>query len=128
MTDGARDARPLSRSSCNVRYYYIDFGLSTLFKEGDPPLVLGRTGRDKEIPELSNEIPYDAYRADVFALGNLYYKEFLSVRSFPTPYEPPSSDTSTEVPWARSYPAACQHDEVEGPGTATYRRCGVPYL
>ncbi|EJF56261.1 hypothetical protein DICSQDRAFT_183909 [Dichomitus squalens LYAD-421 SS1] len=76
--DGIVDARPLSRSECNVRYYYIDFGLSTLFEEGKPPLVLGRTGRDKEIPELSNEVPYDAYRADVFALGNLYYKEFIS--------------------------------------------------
>ena len=79
--DGITDARPLSRSNCQVRYYYIDFGLSALFEEGESPLVLGRTGRDKEIPELSNEVPYDAYRADIFALGNLYYKEFISVRA-----------------------------------------------
>ena len=79
LLDGANDARPLPRSSGSVRYYYVDFGLSNLFEEGEPPLVLGRTGRDKEIPELSNEVPYDAYRADVFALGNLYYKEFISV-------------------------------------------------
>ena len=79
--DGIMDARPLSRSNCQVRYYYIDFGLSTLFAEGESPLVLGRTGRDKEIPELSNEVPYNAYSADVFALGNLYYKEFISVRA-----------------------------------------------
>ncbi|PIL24563.1 hypothetical protein GSI_12447 [Ganoderma sinense ZZ0214-1] len=78
LPDGANDARPFPRSSANVRYYYIDFGLSRLFEEGESPLVLGRTGRDKEIPELSNEVPYDAYRADVFALGNLYYKEFIS--------------------------------------------------
>ncbi|TBU39410.1 kinase-like domain-containing protein [Dichomitus squalens] len=78
LPDGANDARPLSRSNCSVQYYYVDFGLSTLFEEGEDPLVLGRTGRDKEIPELSNEVPYDAYRADVFALGNLYYKEFIS--------------------------------------------------
>ena len=90
LPDGANEARPLPRSSSNVRYYFIDFGLSRLFQEGESTLVLGCTGRDKEIPELSNEVPYDAYRADVFALGNLYYKEFLSVR-------PPSPLISSRI-------------------------------
>ncbi|KAI0691780.1 kinase-like domain-containing protein [Cerioporus squamosus] len=76
--DGAHEVRPLPRSNCDVRYYFIDFGLSSQFREGESPMVLGRAGRDKEIPELSSEVPYDAYRADVFALGNLYYKEFVS--------------------------------------------------
>lgn len=81
LPDGVLDAHPLARSGSGVRYLFIDFGLSQLFEEGEPTVVLGCTGRDKEIPELSNEVPYDAYRADVFALGNLYYKEFLSVGS-----------------------------------------------
>ena len=85
--DAIHELRPLSRTSCPVRYYFIDFGLSRMFKEGESPLVLGRTGRDKEIPELSSEVPYDAFRADVFALGNLYYKELVSV-----------SDRSRHVP------------------------------
>ncbi|RPD57198.1 hypothetical protein L226DRAFT_113083 [Lentinus tigrinus ALCF2SS1-7] len=76
--DAVHEIRPLSRSSCGVRYYFIDFGLSTRFKEGESSLVLGRAGRDKQIPELSSDVPYDAYQADVFALGNLYYKEFVS--------------------------------------------------
>nr|VWP01567.1 Efflux pump FUB11 (Fusaric acid biosynthesis protein 11) [Ganoderma boninense] len=76
--DGVLDAYPLARTNSQVRYFFIDFGLSELFEEGAPTLVIGCTGRDKQIPELSNEVPYDAYRADVFALGNLYYKEFLS--------------------------------------------------
>ena len=79
-SDGIYELKPLPRSSCSVRYYFIDFGLSKQFREGEEPMVLGRAGRDKEIPELSSEVPYDAYRADVFALGNLYYKEFVSVR------------------------------------------------
>ena len=79
LPDGIFEANPLPRSSCNIRYYYIDFGLSRHFKKGEEPLVLGCTGRDKQIPELSDEVPYDAYRADIFALGNLYYKEFISV-------------------------------------------------
>lgn len=79
--DAIHELRPLSRTSCSVRYYFIDFGLSRKFEEGESTLVLGRTGRDKEIPELSSEVPYDAFRADVFALGNLYYKELVSVSS-----------------------------------------------
>ena len=78
--DASHEVKPLPRAACDVRYYFIDFGLSSWFAEGESSLVLGRTGRDKEIPELSSDIPYDAYRADVFALGNLYYKEFVSVR------------------------------------------------
>ena len=85
--DAIHELRPLSRTSSPVRYYFIDFGLSRMFKERESPLVLGRTGRDKEIPELSSEVPYDAFRADVFALGNLYYKELVSV-----------SDRSRHVP------------------------------
>ncbi|TFK83980.1 hypothetical protein K466DRAFT_554244 [Polyporus arcularius HHB13444] len=76
--DAIHELRPLSRTNCPVRYYFIDFGLSKMFEEGESTLVLGRTGRDKQIPELSSVVPYDAYRADVFALGNLYYKEFVS--------------------------------------------------
>ncbi len=81
LPDGVLDAHPFSRSNSHVRYYFIDFGLSELFEEGGSTLVIGCTGRDKEIPELSTEVPYDAYRADIFALGNLYHKEFLSVSS-----------------------------------------------
>ena len=121
LPDGAVDARPLSRSSCSVRYYYIDFGLSTLFHEGEDPMVLGRTGRDKEIPELSNDVPYDAYRADVFALGNLYFKEFLSVRLHLIPPLRFFLHSPSEVSWARPHSATGEHDEMEGPRTTTYR-------
>ncbi|KAM5541462.1 hypothetical protein V8D89_005016 [Ganoderma adspersum] len=78
LPDGVLDAHPVARSNSHVRYVFIDFGLSEMFEEGESTLVTGYTGRDKEIPELSNEVPYDAYCADVFALGNLYHKEFLS--------------------------------------------------
>ncbi len=80
-SDGVFELTPLSRTEHPVRYYFIDFGLSSLFRQGEPPIVLGRAGRDKEVPELSSEVPYNAYKVDVFALGNLYYKEFLLVCS-----------------------------------------------
>ncbi|TFY54587.1 hypothetical protein EVG20_g9649 [Dentipellis fragilis] len=75
--DGTYPLSPLSRIDNPVRYYFIDFGISTRFAPGQSPLVTGARGRDKELPELSRDIPYDAFKADVFILGNLYKKEFL---------------------------------------------------
>ncbi|KAJ3013593.1 hypothetical protein NUW54_g1546 [Trametes sanguinea] len=59
-----------------VRYYYVDFGLSVRFPENAPTMVVGDVGRDDEVPELSSTVPYDAFKADVYALGNLFDKEF----------------------------------------------------
>ncbi|EIW54119.1 uncharacterized protein TRAVEDRAFT_173422 [Trametes versicolor FP-101664 SS1] len=67
---------PLSRAEHPVRYYYVDFGLSVRFPAGSPSLVVGDVGRDAEVPELSSTVPYDAFKADIYALGNLYDKEF----------------------------------------------------
>ncbi|GBE85436.1 hypothetical protein SCP_0706230 [Sparassis crispa] len=71
---------PLSRTDHPVRYYFIDFGISSMFEEGQSPYVVGRKGRDKELPELSDDVPYDAYKVDIFILGNLYKKDFLQVK------------------------------------------------
>ncbi|THH04862.1 hypothetical protein EW146_g10061 [Bondarzewia mesenterica] len=75
--DGTALASPLSRIDNPVRYYFIDFGISSQFPPGDLPMVTGAKGRDKELPELSRDIPYDAFKADIFILGNLYKQEFL---------------------------------------------------
>ncbi|KAH9926080.1 kinase-like domain-containing protein [Amylocystis lapponica] len=75
--DGVHILSPLSRIDHPVRYYFIDFGISSQFKRGESPLVLGRKGRDKETPELSSEVPYNAFKVDIFVLGNLYRKELI---------------------------------------------------
>ncbi|OSD00970.1 kinase-like protein [Trametes coccinea BRFM310] len=67
---------PLPRAGHNVRYIYIDFDLSERFPEGGTTYVLGKVGRDVDLPEASNEVPYDAFKADVFSLGNVYTKFF----------------------------------------------------
>ncbi|GBE86772.1 hypothetical protein SCP_1000140 [Sparassis crispa] len=77
--DGIFMLSPLSRSDHPVRYYFIDFGISSLIPRGESPYVLGRQGRDKELPEMSSEVPYNAFKVDIFILGNLYKKEFLQV-------------------------------------------------
>ncbi|KAI0351973.1 kinase-like protein [Trametes cingulata] len=74
--DAVNDTHPLLRMDHPVQYYYIHFGLSVRFAEGVTPHVLGKVGRDMEIPEMSATVPYDAYKADIYALGNLFHKEF----------------------------------------------------
>ncbi|KAI0941494.1 hypothetical protein AcW1_003368 [Taiwanofungus camphoratus] len=76
-TDAIFEVTPLYRIDHPVKYYFIDFELSVHFPEDVTPYVVGRTGRDKEAPELSQDVPYDAFKVDIFALGNLYDKEFL---------------------------------------------------
>ncbi|KAJ3017218.1 hypothetical protein NUW54_g639 [Trametes sanguinea] len=75
--DAVYDAIPLSRTEHPVRYYYVDFGLSVRFPENSPTMVVGDVGRDDEVPELSSTVPYDAFKADIYALGNLFDKEFV---------------------------------------------------
>lgn len=70
---------PLPRAGNSVRYYYIDFGLSLRFPVGVVPSAIGILGRDREVPELSDSVPYNPFKVDIFALGNLYAKEFEQV-------------------------------------------------
>lgn len=78
--DAIFDAPFLTRQDHPVRYYFIDFGISSYFKTGEAPLVTGTKGRDKEPPELSDTLPYDPFPLDIFILGNVYLKEFVQVR------------------------------------------------
>ncbi|KAL5492994.1 hypothetical protein ACEPAI_4442 [Sanghuangporus weigelae] len=60
-----------------VRYYFIDFGISSKFEPGEQRMVIGIHGQDNEVPELSEITPYDPFSTDVFIIGNLIRKEFL---------------------------------------------------
>ncbi|KAJ3004551.1 hypothetical protein NUW54_g4764 [Trametes sanguinea] len=71
LPDMSAPAPVLSRSVAPVRYYLIDFGISTRLTPDMPRLVVGRDGLDQEPPELSNTVPYDPFKLDVFLIGNL---------------------------------------------------------
>ncbi|KDQ64116.1 hypothetical protein JAAARDRAFT_52110 [Jaapia argillacea MUCL 33604] len=75
--DGVYDLPPVSRLDTPVRYYFIDFGNSTCFLPEEPPYVVGVQGRDRSVPELSWEIPYDAFKVDVYAMGHMYQEDLL---------------------------------------------------
>ncbi|KAI0800214.1 kinase-like domain-containing protein [Fomes fomentarius] len=74
--DGLYEVSPLTRYEHPVQYYIIDFDLSTRFPPDAPTYVVGDVGRDTEVPELSNDVPYDPFKVDVFSLGNVYFQEF----------------------------------------------------
>ncbi len=71
----------MPRASVPVTYYYVDFGISTLFTKETNRMVTGWAGLDRDIPELSNDVPYDPFKVDIFILGNLFKQSFLDVRS-----------------------------------------------
>ncbi|KZV79516.1 hypothetical protein EXIGLDRAFT_846440 [Exidia glandulosa HHB12029] len=67
-----------SRAESRVRYYFIDFGISTRFSGPGPHLVTGEIGRDPSAPELSDVIPYDPFKLDVYLLGNYFLNSVLA--------------------------------------------------
>ncbi|KAG8894693.1 hypothetical protein FRC00_008581 [Tulasnella sp. 408] len=54
-----------------VRYYFIDFGISTYNQDR----TIGSLGQEPS-PELSDDVPYDPYKLDVYILG-MTYQRFL---------------------------------------------------
>ncbi|KAF8518172.1 kinase-like domain-containing protein [Gautieria morchelliformis] len=56
-----------------VDYFFIDFGLSTRFASlEDRRLVTGMAARNKTVPELSYDIPYDPFKVDIYHLGGVF--------------------------------------------------------
>lgn len=63
-----------------VRYYFIDFGLSSYFPpdSSEPRLVTGKFGRIRQVPEFSDDVPYDPFKVDIYMLGTTLRKNFLN--------------------------------------------------
>ena len=61
------------RNRCAVApidYYYIDFGLSAQYHVGqNDALSLGKYRQVKNVPEHSDIVPYNPFKADVYQLG-----------------------------------------------------------
>ncbi|KAJ3473918.1 hypothetical protein NLI96_g12754 [Meripilus lineatus] len=74
---GIETATYHTRSEHPPRYYFTDFGISSYFPPDSNPLVVGRDGRDSEVPELSWTVPYNPFKTDIFIIGNLFKNEFF---------------------------------------------------
>ena len=68
------------RDSDGVKYYFIDFGISSVFKDDkEPRLAIGMWGLDQDIPELSWSEKYDPFPVDIRILGNVHKHYFMAV-------------------------------------------------
>ena len=82
--DVSNMAPVLPRASVAVTYYYVDFGISSIFNtEETNRMVTGLEGLDKTVPELSADVPYDPFKVDIYVLGNLFQQSFVEVRLCP---------------------------------------------
>lgn len=89
-----------------INYYIIDFGLTTWFRfPGETSMTTGIFGQDKTVPELSETVPYDAYKVDIYQFGRVinmlievrYYICLLTLK-------PNTLSRTMPVIWTCSYP------------------------
>lgn len=81
--DRLRTADYTSRTVAGVKYYFVDFGISCYLPDtSSPRLVTGSNGRDRDPPELSDTVPYDPFKLDIFIIGNMLRQEFCQVGVF----------------------------------------------
>lgn len=121
--DGQRAVRPLSRKNTSVRYYYIDYGISSLFSDNESRrFVVGIDGRERDIPELSADVPYDPFKTDVCILGRFFQKQIIPVCGFylnaMTILTCPSNQTSTYLSLFSSIAGRMTADEPDSRITA----------
>ncbi|TDL22598.1 hypothetical protein BD410DRAFT_748340 [Rickenella mellea] len=101
--NGETKAKPLRRNDVSVKYYFIDFGISSLFTDPDKPrLVSGNDGHDHEPPEFTmvSQIRYNPFILDVFILGNVYKKQIVQ-RNRNMDFLSPLVNKMTAMPQAR---------------------------
>ncbi|KAI9063419.1 hypothetical protein FKP32DRAFT_1572053 [Trametes sanguinea] len=111
LPDVSGPAPVVSRTFVPVQYYYIDFGISTWFTDSDAPrLVVGTLGLDREPPELSDTVPYDPFKLDVFLIGNLIRRELHANYSNLTMIEPLMSKMIERDPEKRPTAAEAYRD------------------
>ena len=84
LDDIKTPAPRITRLEAGVKYYFVDYGISSYFPPGSQrELVVGIAGRDQDVPELSKNVPYDPFKVDIFTIGNVLRGEFQAVGFHP---------------------------------------------
>ncbi|KAI0040984.1 hypothetical protein FA95DRAFT_1683498 [Auriscalpium vulgare] len=140
LADMSEVAPSYSRLSSGVKYYFVDYGISSEFPlDSDPAsrLVVGTLGRDQEPPELSHTVPYDPFKLDVFVIGNVFRREYYETAAnldFLRPFvlAMTNSDPNMRPParelleqWRlmrRSYSAVSRHWRIKTRGESMLER------
>jgi hypothetical protein len=74
--NGVDAIAPRARIDHPVRYFIIDYDCSMRFSSGQSHLVRAFGGADSDPPELTKPYQYNAFKVDVFTLGNVFDKNF----------------------------------------------------
>ncbi len=69
-------------------------------------MLIGRKGRNQQVPELSSTVLYDAFKVDVYALGDVFAKEFVDVRMLRPPVHWLAAHALAEISRTRGAAAA----------------------
>ncbi|TFK92729.1 hypothetical protein K466DRAFT_594989 [Polyporus arcularius HHB13444] len=73
-----RRVKRYTRTDHPVRYYIIDFGLSTKFSPGEPHIAPIVFGGDKSVPEYADAPGNcDPFKVDIYHLGNMIREDFM---------------------------------------------------
>ncbi|KAF8178244.1 hypothetical protein BJ912DRAFT_984317 [Pholiota molesta] len=65
------------RSVAPLKYYFIDFETSLQYSPDDPnPLCVGKVGQARNVPEMSETVPYNPFKLDVYQLGTAFQPMF----------------------------------------------------
>ena len=61
------------RSVAPLKYFFIDFETAIRFSPDDKnPRCVGKFGQEREAPELSDTVPYNPFKLDVYQLGMIF--------------------------------------------------------
>ncbi|KJA25639.1 hypothetical protein HYPSUDRAFT_37677 [Hypholoma sublateritium FD-334 SS-4] len=72
--DLSRLLTPVARRSvAPLRYFFIDFETAVRFSPDDKnPRCVGRFGQEHDAPELSDTVPYNPFKLDIYQLGMIF--------------------------------------------------------
>lgn len=77
--NGIDPITPLARIDHPVRYFIIDYDCSIKFSPGQSHLLEGFDGKEGDPPELKQHQLYDAFKVDIFTLGDVFERNFYQV-------------------------------------------------
>ena len=72
-----------------VKYYFIDFGMSVKYEEGQEPVDFPIKGREKLVPEYAQpDTVCDSFALDIYILGSFLQRYFTKVLAGSMPVKP----------------------------------------
>ena len=80
--NGVDPISPLARIDHPVRYVIIDYDYAVRFHPGQSSLLEVVGGRQGDRSEIHAPLYYDAFKEDVFTVGNVFDKYFYEVHFF----------------------------------------------